>query len=148
METGKKEKLNAAEQSCIMESVYTFFNQNKTINGELNFEALQKDGSSFGLFSEQGAVYLSKDILGGFKGMIPFMLQYRAQPKTDLAVLTMMEIMTSVSEWASETKPPVLTGNRIIEKIEAVTVPYLFGAEESGSLTYAVGYNLIYGKEG
>lgn len=148
MESDKKEKLNAAEQKCIMKAVYTFFNQNETINGELNFESLEKEGASFGLFSEPGAVYLSKDILGGFKSMVPFMLQHRAQPKTDSAIMTMMEVMDSVSEWVSETKVPILTGGRVIEKIEAVTAPYLFGVEESGSLTYAVGYNLIYRKEG
>lgn len=148
MENDRKEKLNAAEQKCLMKAIYTFLNQNETVNGELNFESLEKEGSSFGLFSEPGAVYLSKDILGGFKGMIPFLLQYRAQPKTDSAIMAMIEVMDSISEWVSETDAPILTGNRVIEKIEAVTTPYLFGVEESGSLTYAAGYNVIYRKEG
>lgn len=142
-----KETLSTTEQTSVMKAIFDIINSNQDIDGELNFEALNVDGSSYGVFSKSGAVYLSKDILGGFKGAVPFTLQYRSQPKKDSGRIKMIDNLNMLSEWMTKTDYPSMTQGRIIEKIEAVTVPYLYNVEESGSITYAVEFNLEYRKE-
>lgn len=147
MENNKeKEKLSAAEQSGIMKAIYNLLGT-KEDNIELCFEANNVDGSSVGLFSQSGAVYLSKNIIGGFKALVPFIIRYKSTPKTDSARLAMLDYLNNLSEWLTEQKNPKLTNNRTVEKIEQAEVTHLEFATDDGAITYAAMFELKYRKD-
>lgn len=142
----EKEKLSAEEQSSVMKAIYNLLKTNENIK-ELCFEANNVDGSSVGLFSKSGAVYLSKNILGGFKGLVPFILRYKASPKTDNARLAMIDYLNNLSGWLVSQENPLLTDNRRIEKIEQNEVTFLEFVSDDGSITYAATFELKYRKD-
>ncbi|MCI8669212.1 MAG: hypothetical protein HFI34_06805 [Lachnospiraceae bacterium] len=142
------ERLSLEEQKNIMKAIYAYINSNDFVNGELQFETLDKDGTSIGLFSEQGARYLEKNILGEYKGLLPFTIHYRSNPTTDEMRLKMVEEINDLTEWIEKNADNVkLALNRIVEKIEGLTTPYLSQADDAGNITYSVNFNFIYRKE-
>ncbi len=142
------ERLSLEEQKNIMKAIYVYINSNDFVNSELQFETLDKDGTSIGLFSEQGARYLEKNILGEYKGLLPFTIHYRSNPTTDEMRLKMVEEINDLTEWIEKNADNVkLALNRIVEKIEGLTTPYLSQADDAGNITYSVNFNFIYRKE-
>lgn len=142
----EKQRLSATEQSNIMKALYNLINT-KEDDIELCFEANNVAGSSVGLFSHPGAVYLSKNINGGFKGLVPFAIRYKSTPKTDNARLAMLDYLNGLSEWLSGQKNPVLSDNRKVEKIEQTEVTYLEFVTDDGALTYVAAFELKYRKD-
>lgn len=147
MEVKEKEKLSTEEQSNIMKAVYKTLKSYEKIK-ELYFEANNVNGASVGLFSKQGAVYLSKNILGGFKGLVPFVVRYKSSPKTDNARLEMIQYLNDLSTWLVEQKNSIeLTNNRIVEKIEQNEITFLEIVSKDGSLTYTATFEMRYRKD-
>lgn len=142
----EKEKLSATEQSSIMKAIYNLLNTKKD-DIEVCFEANNVDGASIGLFSQSGAVYLSKNIVGGFKALVPFIIRYKSTPKTDSARLSMLDYLNNLSEWLEEQENPTLTNNRTIEKIEQAEVAHLEFVTDDGAITYAAALELKYRKD-
>lgn len=142
------ERLSLEEQKNIMKAIYSFINSNEFVNSELQFETLDKDGTSIGLFSEPGARYLEKNILGDYTGLVPFTLHYRSNPTTDEMRLRMVDKINDLTEWIEKNADNVkLALNRTVEKIEGLTTPYLSQADDAGNITYTVNFNFIYRKE-
>lgn len=142
----KKELLGAKEQSNIMKKIYDLLKQ-KEDDIELCFEANNIEGASVGLYSETGAVYLKKNILGGFKALVPFILRYKATPKTDKARLAMMDYLNNLSEWLVSQERPELSGERTVELIEQTELTYLEFVNDDGSITYSAKFELKYRKD-
>lgn len=138
--------LDAQEQSNILKAVYDTLLTNENID-LLIFDGLDKENPSVGLFSMSGAVYLSQDILGGFKGLVPFTISYRSTPTKDKDKLAMVEYLNNLAKWLTTQNQPTLTDNRVIEKIEQLEVPALINVEGDKGLTYSTYFELTYRKE-
>ncbi|MCM1245982.1 MAG: hypothetical protein NC293_10110 [Roseburia sp.] len=149
-EKNKYEQLETKEQKCIMKALY------ETLctypgRGSLNieFEEFDKQGSGISLCSMQGAVYLQKDITGGFHGLVPFFIVYRSAPKTGRQKLNKIEFLEEMSEWLSSGENyPKISDGRVVERITPECVPFKDNADDAGNNDYIVTFNLTYRKDG
>lgn len=141
----QRESLIASEQSNILEAVYDLLAEYPNIN--LCFEDNDVDKTSVGLYSSDGAVYLSKNILGGFKGLVPFMVTYQSRPTKDTKKLAMVKYMNDLSDWLVTQSYPALSDNREILKIEQMEVPCIVRKGDNGAITYGMLFELTYRKE-
>jgi hypothetical protein len=137
--------LDMAEQTSVMQALYILLNTYDA-NFPVKFDTVDSDGSSIGLFSLHGSEYLKHTIIGGFEAFLPFMIVYRGQPKNDTLKINMIDYVHDLSLWLISTEYPPLTDNRVINKIETMSVPYLSEADNSGNITYKQIFKLTYKK--
>jgi hypothetical protein len=135
--------LGISEQESVMKALYLLLKEH---DEEIQFESLH-DGESKALFSRTGAVYLDKNILGGFRALVPFSINYRGNPVSDEDRIKMIDYLSDFGKWLTETDYPALTDDRIIEEIDMVTPSFLESASEDGQFTYTQIYTLRYRKE-
>jgi hypothetical protein len=136
--------LGISEQESVMKALYLLL---KEYDEEIQFESLSVDDESKALFSRTGAVYLDKNILGGFRALVPFSINYRGIPVSDEDRIKMIDYLSDFGKWLTETDYPALTDDRIIEKIDMVSPSFLESANASGTFTYTQIYTLTYRKE-
>ncbi|MCM1295611.1 MAG: hypothetical protein NC311_08710 [Muribaculaceae bacterium] len=142
----KPEALSADEQKSVLEAVCTAMKAHAT-EVKVNFESFEKTAACISVFSETGAMYISKDILGGFRGLVPFYIVYRGYPKNDKQRFAIIKYLEELSNWICKKENyPMLGDGREIEDIKAMSVPSLNQISDSGSYDYVVPYQIIYRK--
>lgn len=147
MQEKKQEVLSVIEQKNVLEAVYTAIKTHVT-DIKTNFESFEKNISCISLFSETGAVYTSKNIMGGFTGLVPFYIVYRGYPRNDKQKFEIIKYLEELSEWICEKENyPELGGDREIEKIQAMSVPSLNQISNSGAYDYVVPYQINFRKD-
>lgn len=141
------ETLSIAEQSSIAEAVLRLVAVAPDIPPGLSplWSDMDK-GESIGIFPIQGAVYLKKDILGGFMAQFPFRILYRSVSDGNGERIESQDALWKIAQWLEQIPYPPLTEGRIIESIEPKSPAFPVGKDESGDL-YQCNLNLIYRKE-
>lgn len=141
----KKEQLSIEENVNMLKEVLQIIRSYPKLN-DLEVDYEQASGCNLSLWSMPGAVYISKNIMGGFQGMIPFTIMYSSKPKTEKQRLLKVEFLNALSKWIEHMDYPKIS-ERVIEKIEPTSVPYKDGENEDGTTDYIVTFNLVYRKE-
>lgn len=140
-----KELLPLKERTNILELIYNQLNNYPEISDiEVCFESFGEN-ASISLFSQMGAVYLKKFIVGEYRGFIPFYIIYRSNPKTDKQKLNKIKYLNELAEWLCKNIPKA---NDIeIEKLLQTSNPFKDDANEAGDNDYIVTFELTYRKE-
>lgn len=147
MQEKEQEVLSVTEQKNVLEAVYTAVKTHVT-DIKTNFESFEKNTACISLFSETGAVYTSKNIMGGFTGQVPFYIVYRGYPQNDRQKFQIIKYLEKLSEWICEKENyPVLGGGRVVENIKATSAPFLNQINNSGANDYAVPYQINFRKD-
>lgn len=149
-EKNKFENLNAEEHQCIMKAMYDLIKIYPEKGSlEVDFEEFEKQSAGLSLCSMQGAVFLEKDITGGFRGLVPFYIIYRSLPKTGRQKLNKIDFLEKLSKWlSSKENYPSFSDGRVVEAIVPECVPYKSSVSGSGTNDYIVTFNLTYRKGG
>lgn len=161
MQSENMESLTANEQTSILKVIYELIENYPLLNGmKVNFDEVDIDISNIGILSSSGSKVLSRDILGGFKGLLPFTLAWGGIPTTSKRKINVVEILNSIGNWLNKQtikdskgneykleEYPALSGNRKIETIEQTTVPHISGVADNGNVKYECMIHVTYVKE-
>lgn len=146
----KREKLSSEEQRTAMMAIFELVGQYPEINNlPVIFEDFDKNkGASVAVFSEPGAYVNRKFITGGFEGVVPFSIVYRAAPKLSRQKINMIAWLERLADWLQKEAgyPPLTDGGRI-ETIEATTVASKDMSDNAGDQDYVIVFNMTYRKE-
>lgn len=145
----KKEQLEKNERMTAMMAIFELIGQYPSLNGlPVVFEDFAEGrGSSIAVFSEPGAYINRRFIDGGFEGVVPFSVVYRAAPKLDKQKIKMIAWLTDLAEWLhNEAEYPGIRDGRI-ERIEATTVAAKDMSDSAGDHDYVIVFNMTYRKE-
>ena len=144
----QQEMLSISEQESISETVLRMVAQFPEMpKGLVPLWQDMPKKEGIGIFTMQGAAYLSKDILGGFKAQFPFRLLYRSVETGNSEAIASQGILEKLSEWLENMEYPALTDGRKIEEITRKSPVFLAGKDEAGTV-FQCNMNLIYRKEG
>lgn len=150
MAENKKEQLSDAEKKTAMMAIFELVGQYPKLNGILvEFEDFDKNkGASIAIFSEPGAYISKKFITGGFEGVVPFSVVYRAVPKLGKQKINMIGWLEELADWLqNEAEYPLLLGGGKIERVEASTVASKDMSDNAGNNDYVMLFNMTYRKE-
>lgn len=143
------QQLSIAEQTTISEAIMRLINSWSGLPTGITPQWQMVDGTeSMGVIPLQGAVYIKKDILGGFTAQYPFEVLYDTSPKNNKQRLAKQKVLDDLGEWLEAAEYPELTDNRTIISIERTTTSFLAGRKESGEELYQCNMMLKYRKEG
>lgn len=146
----KKEKLSSEERKTAMMAIFELVGQYPGIKElPVIFEDFDKSkGASVAVFSEPGAYINRKFITGGFEGVVPFSVVYRATPKLSKQKINMIAWLEELADWLqNEAEYPLLIGGGMIEKIEASTIASKDMSDSAGDHDYVIVFDMTYRKE-
>ena len=139
------------EQKMIGKAILLLINQNRNMKDYIgidhaSFNFLEKD-KDVGLFPTQGAAYISKNIMGGYKAQYPFNLYVRKSAPSDRERMELSEFADGLCAYITENKDAIiLDDGRKVDSIEQTSLTTL--VERVGSVdTYRASMKLIYKKE-
>lgn len=94
---------------------------------------------SIGLFTQSGAKYLKKNVMGGFTAQVKFQVAYKSFPTGNEGRINSQAVIDRIMEWLENVDElPALSGNRVITKITASnSVAYTDTTGEDKSITFA-----------
>lgn len=155
-----KELLPVSEQSSVLETIYRLVKECPFIEEKsVKFDFLDIEEDSIAVMSTPGACIVSKDILGGFTGSLPFILGYKGRQSSDNRKIKTVDLLNNIGKWLGKEKVtvddkeyvlkeyPVLSDNRKITRIEQQTVPYISDIDEKSNITYVCTVKVTYLKE-
>lgn len=155
-----KELLPVSEQSSVLEAVYKLIKECPFIEKEnVKFDFLDIEENSISVLSTPGAFIISKDILGGFTGSLPFILGHKGRQSSDNRKIKTVDLLNNIGKWLGKEKVtiddreyvlkeyPLLSDNRKITRIEQQTVPYISDIDEKSNITYICTLKVTYCKE-
>ena len=145
----KKEQLEKNERMTAMMAIFELIGQYPKLNDlPVVFEDFADGrGSSIAVFSEPGAYINRKFIDGGFEGVVPFSVVYRASPKLDKQKIRMIAWLTDLAEWLQKDAVYPAIENGRIERIEATTVAAKDMSDSAGDHDYVIVFDMTYRKE-
>lgn len=151
MSNEKAQALEIAEQKMISKAVLLLINQYpdlKKVTGTniASFNFLDKV-QGISLFTSSGAIYLQKDIMGGFKAQYPFEIAVKKPTNSDKERMTLSDFLEEIAEYVTKNKAAIkLDDGRIIDRLEQTTVVNYVGRDGMSDI-YRVGMQLVYKKE-
>ena len=151
MSEQNKRALELEEQKMVSKAVLLLINQYpelKTFIGTklASFNALDKT-NGIGIFTTSGAVYLIKDIIGGYTAQFPFEIAVKKPTNSDRERMELSNFLESLAKYVSENKAAIkLDGGRIVESIEQTTLVNFVGRDGSSDI-YRTTLQLKYKKE-
>lgn len=156
----EKEILVASEQSSVLNAVYGLIMTCPFVKDiDINFDMLDTEKENIAVLSTPGASVLSRNIMGGFRATLPFLLGYRGKQNNAKRKIKMVDLLNNMGKWLGKEEVtvegerymleeyPGLSEGRLISKIEQQTVPYIHEADEHGNVTYVCTINVQYSKE-
>lgn len=161
MEIKEKEPLNGVELDSALKAVYELLQTYPGTKGiVVKVEELKKDAVCIGIFcNSSGAYYIRKNIMGGFQAAFPFMVIYRAMPRTNNQKISKIDFMNNLGQWLERRevmiggtmckleKYPTLTNGRVIEKIEITSPAFKDASSQAGEDDYVIVCNMTYRKD-
>ena len=143
--------LEIAEQKQISKAVLLLINQYPKLKGFVgtdttSFNYLDKE-KGISVFTSSGAVYLKKDILGGFQAQYPFEIAVKRPTNSDKERIELSDFLEDLAEYVTSNKDAInLDDGRIVDRLEQTTVVNFVGRDAMSDI-YRVGLQLIYKKE-
>lgn len=141
------EILSITEQSTVSEAIIRLINSMPGIPVKAEWQYMGT-GEAIGAYTMPGAVYLRKDVLGGFVAQFPFLIRYQAMPTNSAGRINKQKVLDDLGEWLEKATFPPLTSNRVIETIERTTTSFLLVRDQAGNEIYQCNMMLKYRKEG
>ena len=151
MSNEKAQALEVEEQKMISKAVLLLINQypelNKIIGTDTaSFNYLDKI-KGISVFTSSGAVYLNKDIMGGFKAQFPFEIAVKKPTGNDKERMALADFLEKIAGYVTNNKAAIkLDEERIIDTVEQTTVVNYVGRDGTSDI-YRVGMQLVYKKE-
>ncbi len=143
------EILSITEQTTISEALLRLIASWSGLPKGIKPQWQRIDGAeSLGIYTLQGAVYLRRDILGGFTAQFPFKVLYATTAADNKSRLTKQKVLDDLGEWLEAASYPDLTDKRTITGIERTTTSFKAGENANGTELYQCNLMLRYRKEG
>lgn len=102
------------------------------------------DSEGIGLFTLQGARYLSKYISGSYSAQFPFRIVYKCNPNSNKLRLDKQSLVEKLSAWLENCNAELKDTHIQIEKIEQTSNVYKLDADTDGYEQYTCSMNLLY----
>lgn len=151
MSQENKSALELEEQKMVGKAVLLLINQYpelKSFIGEdvASFNALDKI-KGIAIFTSSGAVYLKKDIMGGYTAQFPFEIAVKKPTNSDKERMELSDFLEKLAKYVTKNKAAIkLDDGRIIDSIEQTTLVNFVGLDGSSDI-YRTTLQLKYKKE-
>lgn len=151
MSQENKPALELEEQKMVGKAVLLLINQYpelKSFIGEdvASFNALDKI-KGIAIFTSSGAVYLKKDIMGGYTAQFPFEIAVKKPTNSDKERMELSDFLEKIAKYVTENKAAIkLDDGRNIDSIEQTTLVNFVGRDGSSDI-YRTTLQLKYKKE-
>lgn len=151
MSQENKPALELEEQKMVGKAVLLLINQYpelKTFIGTdvASFNALDKI-KGIAIFTSSGAVYLKKDIIGGYTAQFPFEIAVKKPTNSDRERMELSNFLEGLAGYVTKNKDAIkLDDGRIVASIEQTTLVNFVGRDASSDI-YRTTLQLKYKKE-
>ncbi len=102
------------------------------------------DSEGIGLFTLQGARYLSRYVSGSYSAQFPFRIVYKCSPNSNKLRLEKQTLVENLSTWLENCSAELKDTQIQIEKIEQTSNVYKLDADKDGYEQYTCSMNLKY----
>ena len=151
MSQENKPALEIEEQKMVGKAVLLLINQYPELQsfigtGLASFNALDKV-KGIAIFTASGAVYLKKDIIGGYMAQFPFEIAVKKPTNSDRERTELSAFLEKLAKYITKNKAAIkLDDGRIVDSIEQTTLVNFVGRDGSSDI-YRTTLQLKYKKE-
>lgn len=151
MSQENKPALEIEEQKMVGKAVLLLINQYPELQsfigtGLASFNALDKV-KGIAIFTASGAVYLKKDIIGGYMAQFPFEIAVKKPTNSDRERMELSAFLEKLAKYITKNKAAIkLDDGRIVDSIEQTTLVNFVGRDGSSDI-YRTTLQLKYKKE-
>lgn len=144
----EKEKLSLIDSETISEAIMEMVAEYP----DLPFHASAKnilwqsiaDTESIGLFTLQGAVYLSRYVSGSYIAQFPFRIVYKCSPGGNRERMDKQNFVSDLSAWLEKCTATFKDTRILLQSIDRTSPVYKKGADNGGAEEYTCTMNLKY----
>lgn len=151
MSEEKKPALAIEEQKMVGKAVLLLINQYPNLKSFIgtdiaSFNSLDKE-KGIAIFTSSGAVYLNKNIMGGYTAQYPFEIAVKKPTGNDRERMELSDFLDSLAGYVTKNKDAIkLDDGRIVDSIEQTTLVNFVGSDGSSDI-YRTTLQLKYKKE-
>lgn len=151
MSEQNKQALEIEEQEIVGKAVLLLINQYPELKAFIgtnvaSFNALDKV-KGIAIFTTSGAVYLKKDIIGGYTAQFPFEIAVKKPTNSDRERMELSAFLEKLAKYVTKNKAAIkLDDGRIVDSIEQTTLVNFVGRDGSSDI-YRTTLQLKYKKE-